>query len=296
MHRLNPSAWLAAMAALTVGACSTPPGRGDKAELTAGSHYVAMGSSFASGPGLQPASDTDAAARRCTRSSQNYAQQLASRLQLELTDVSCSGAKTSHVLGPWNELPPQVDALRADTRLVTLTIGGNDVGYIGGLASASCNALGLAAQLAGRPCSANVAPTEAAYVQTAAAMRAIVAEIQRRAPRARVVLVDYTRVLPAHGCCELTPLSDADADIGRAVAARLERITADVAHDTGAELLSAAQLSRGHDACSAEAWSDGYAKTTAGSARANYHPNLAGMTAIASALEQRLRSRRAAAR
>jgi phospholipase/carboxylesterase len=39
---------------------------------------------------------------------------------LDLTDASCSGATTQHLLAPWNELPAQLDALRPDTRLVTV--------------------------------------------------------------------------------------------------------------------------------------------------------------------------------
>ncbi|GGC13951.1 hypothetical protein GCM10011494_35940 [Novosphingobium endophyticum] len=33
------------------------------------------------------------------------------------------GATTAHILGPWNELPAQIDALTDDTALVTVTIG-----------------------------------------------------------------------------------------------------------------------------------------------------------------------------
>ena len=39
----------------------------------------------------------------------------------------------AHVLAPWNELPAQIDAVTPDTRLVTITIGGNDLNYIGNL-------------------------------------------------------------------------------------------------------------------------------------------------------------------
>lgn len=94
----------------------------------AGATYVAIGSSFAAGPGITvPA---DAPPDRCARSADNYAHQIARRHDLRLLDVSCSGATTAHVLGEWNTLAPQLDAVGAETRLVTVTIGGNDVRLI----------------------------------------------------------------------------------------------------------------------------------------------------------------------
>ena len=73
----------------------------------AGAKYVNMGSSFAAGPSIMPA---EIPTTRCGRSAQNYAHQLASRHNLSLVDVSCGGSTTAHLLGPWNELAPQLDA------------------------------------------------------------------------------------------------------------------------------------------------------------------------------------------
>src|SRR5687767_810852 len=116
---------------------STMPGH-----LPEGARYVAMGSSFAAGSGIAPSADVPA--NRCGRSADNYAHQLARKRRLRLVDVSCGGATTAHVLGPWGELPAQVDALTVDTDLVTVTIGGNDVRYIGRLIAESCKAAGPA--------------------------------------------------------------------------------------------------------------------------------------------------------
>lgn len=49
---------------------------------------------------------------------------------LNLVDVSCGGATTAHILGAWSELAPQIDAVTSDTKLVTVTIGGNDLNYV----------------------------------------------------------------------------------------------------------------------------------------------------------------------
>ena len=55
----------------------------------------------------------------------------AEKLGFDLVDVTYSGATTANVLtDPQHGAPPQVDALDGSEDLVTVTIGGNDVGYV----------------------------------------------------------------------------------------------------------------------------------------------------------------------
>ena len=237
-----------------------------------GSLYVAMGSSFASGPGVTRAAE--ASPQRCGRSNDNYAHQLARQRQFLLADVTCGGATTRFLLEPWEELPAQLDALSTDTRLVTITIGGNDLGYMSGLFRASC---------AQPPCPAISAPSEQAYADLAARMDQIVATIRARAPEARIVFVDYPHVLPMQGTCAATPMTDADANAAREIARRLIAITADVAARNNTDLLQASRLSEDHDACATNAWMNGSTNPTPIDGVA-YHLKLVGMTAIADAL------------
>lgn len=266
--------------------------------IAPGARYVAMGSSFAAGSGVTtPVRGSPA---RCQRSVDNYAQQLARLRKLKLVDVTCGGATTAHVLGPWNELPPQIDALTADTALVTITIGGNDLGYIAGLITGSCSAqaAGAAAaqplcraMAARRPAGAVAAPAQAdaaAWRSLETAMTTIVREIRRRSPRARVIFVDYQTVLPAGAPCAQTPVSEAAAADARAMAARLALLTRRVARRNQAEALEASRLSARHDACAAAPWMTGFIPPADAAGFVPYHPNLAGMTAIASALDRRL--------
>ena len=51
-------------------------------------------------------------------------------MDAELTNVACQGASTLDVLSSAGEHPAQVDALREDTDLVSLSIGGNDASFI----------------------------------------------------------------------------------------------------------------------------------------------------------------------
>lgn len=242
----------------------------------AGERYVSMGSSYAAGLGITPYQD--GAPARCTRSTRNYASQLAAKRGLTLVDVGCSGAKTSAILQPWGELPAQIDAVTAGTALVTVTIGGNDIGLVGGLYGASCRKLGEA------NCAPATSASEADYAALKTAMTGMVAAIRQRAPKAQIVLVEYPTILPSQGSCAATPLSETDADAARAKAARLLAITREAAASGGATVITTSDFSRDHDACAAEPWMNGYPAPGA----APYHPNLAAMTAIAQALDAAL--------
>ncbi len=88
-------------------------------------------------------------------------------------------------------------------------------------------------------------------------MRKIVREVRRRAPDARIVLLDYITVLPARGKCAALPISDQRLTESQAAAKRLAGITAKIARDEGAELLKFSDISRRHAPCSAKPWSNG---------------------------------------
>lgn len=110
--------------------------------------YVALGDSFSSGEGVHsftPGTDRDDISatndvneeNRCHRSEYAYPMLLEEDedLNLNLTAfVACSGATTETVLnggdsdGSWGE-GAQIDALSTSTDVVTITIGGNDVGF-----------------------------------------------------------------------------------------------------------------------------------------------------------------------
>lgn len=110
---------------LVVGAVSCSTGTESGPVDLRESNHVALGDSYSSmgsreAPLLGP--------QYCLRSDDNYP----SLLDAD-TDVTCQGAVTGHIVGtrvtPDGELPAQVDALGPDTDVVTLTIGGNDIGF-----------------------------------------------------------------------------------------------------------------------------------------------------------------------
>ncbi len=91
--------------------------------------YVALGSSMAAGPGIRPRAP--GAPCGSGRSARNYAHLVAEQLNLDLIDVTFSGATTAHVLAERQRgARPQIEALDGSEELVTITVGGNDVGCV----------------------------------------------------------------------------------------------------------------------------------------------------------------------
>jgi lysophospholipase L1-like esterase len=83
--------------------------------------YVALGDSYAAGVGAGNGVNPD-----CGRSGEGYPELLSGQGRIELlSNLACLGATTSIVADT------QVSKLEPDTRLVTLTVGGNDLGFVG---------------------------------------------------------------------------------------------------------------------------------------------------------------------
>lgn len=281
MKLFAPGFLAAAIAGLVYPQSSVVGASPQPTSLVAGDGYVAMGSSFAAGPGVGRLAIP--AAADCQRSADNYAGTLARKRGFALADVTCSGATTQDILAPHGNLPPQIDAVKPDTRLVTVTIGGNDVNYIGALIGASCNLLQAGRFAPGGKCPESRTVSDREWDGLYSRLRRIIGEIRKRSPEARIVLVDYLAVLPEHGGCDAAPMLPDKADEARATARRLADVTARAAGDGRAEILRASRLSRSHDACGRQPWVTGF-PSGPGQAFVPYHPNLAGMQAVADAL------------
>ncbi|EIZ80428.1 hypothetical protein WSK_0986 [Novosphingobium sp. Rr 2-17] len=265
-----------------------PPGSGTS---LAGMRYVAIGSSYAAGPMLPPPKPGGPV--RCGQSFNNYPTLLAERMGMVLVDRSCSGATTEHVLGPWGDIPPQLSAVNAETRLVTVTIGGNDLSYIGNLFSAACafeaKAVVATPGAKSRACGTIRVPTEADYVRDEAQMDEIARRIRAAAPQAKLVFVQYLRPLPRTGAlCAVTPVTEAEAAITREIGERLAVITARVAKTHGAIAVGMDQASATHTPCDPVPWMIGWPANYDGREGLQWHLNKLGMhmtaDAIASAL------------
>jgi len=244
------------------------------------SRYVALGSSMAAGPGIRPGAD--GAPYRAGRSARNYAHLVAERLGLDLVDVTYSGATTANILTePQYGAPPQADALDGSEDLVTVTIGGNDAGYVPLLMAAGLPRFVRSVPLLGGVVRGMLDPTarDRALVDVGESLKEVGRTLRQRSPRAKVLFVDYLTLLPPAGT-PAPPLSGVDAALGRRVADTLERLTKDAAADTGCGWVRVAQASRDHHAWSAEPWTTKPGLPLPGRP-APLHPNAAGMRAVA---------------
>ena len=285
--RLRGAGIASAALAIALTGCAAGPEPG-AAPLAAKTHYVAMGSSFAAGSGFGPIKpDTPP---RCGRSTENYAAVLAQQLDLALTDVTCGGATTAHILGSWNELPPQIDAVTANTALVTVTIGGNDIGYVGYLLGQSCQRAPI--MLPGgiqMPCNETKAPAEPQYQRLEADLRALASSVKARAPKARLVFVQYFPMVP-DTLCDAVSLSPKAAETARTIGKNLARITATVAQESGAIVIPVDTIDESHMPCGSDPWVTAHPAELKPGDAFPWHPTRAGHAAIARALVELLKT------
>lgn len=214
--------------------------------------YVALGDSYSAGSGVLP---TDPQAPLlCLRSTLNYPNVVADRTGAALKDVTCGGAQTKHFsTAQYPGVPPQLDAVGGDTRLVTLTIGGNDNNtFIGALLA--CGTAGLATGGHGSPCKALYGGTFDDRIDdsTYPAVKAALQQIRAKAPRAQVAVLGYPWILPPTAqpsCYAKMPIASGDVPYLRGIQAHLNEVVARAARETGATYVDFSRSSEGHDAC-----------------------------------------------
>ncbi|MBC3192116.1 SGNH/GDSL hydrolase family protein [Pseudonocardia sp. C8] len=250
--------------------------------------YVALGDSYAAGP-LVPVQTGRPAG--CMRSTNNYPQVLARSSGFgQVTDVSCSGATTEDMTAPQQvhlgPNPPQLDALDGSESLVTVTIGGNDIGF--GEIIAECSRRS-SQNLFGAACkdfyTADGEDQLAERIEeTAPKVAAVLSGIRDRAPAARVAVVGYPTILPDEGpgCYPVAPFSAGDTAYLRETEKRLNAMLAGQAAAAGVDFVDTYTPTIGHDICTLPGvkWVEGLVPT---SPAAPVHPNAQGMRAMAAA-------------
>ncbi|CAA9350902.1 MAG: putative secreted hydrolase [uncultured Nocardioidaceae bacterium] len=241
----------AAVAAALLGAPSqAAPSEASEATDTRPLRYVAMGDSYSAASGVLPPDPT--APAQCLRSIRNYPHVIAARTEVRLVDVTCGGAETKNYFrSQYDGVPPQLDALTRRTRLVTMTIGGNNNDtFIGAIIK--CGAAGLVAGGKGSPCEEQYGSSFADDIRTKtfpALLRALRA-VHRRAPRARVAILGYPWILPERvGCFDRLPVARGDVPYVHGIQALLNRKVRRAASRTGSSYVDLSKVSVGHDAC-----------------------------------------------
>ncbi|GAA2709169.1 MULTISPECIES: SGNH/GDSL hydrolase family protein [Streptomyces] len=240
----------AALAAgfLTPATATAAPGPGARS-----ARYVALGDSFTSGPSIPTQVNVT-----CGRSNANYPSLLKEWLGItRFTDASCGGAVTQDM---WRSQPgrpgttPQLDAIDSSTTLVTLGIGGNDIGF--GEVIFRCSHAWPKPVPTDNPCQryftgSGTDALEERIEQTAPKVADILKGIHQRAPHARIAVVGYPAVIgdDIAGCRTSLRIADGDIPYLRGVIRHLNAMLRRqaVAHD--ALYVNTNATTADHDAC-----------------------------------------------
>jgi len=240
--------------------------------------YVALGDSYTAGP-LIP--NQSLSPLGCLRSDHNYPHLVQPGLTTAaFTDISCSGATTDDMFAAQSTEagtnPPQLDALTADTRVVTLGIGGNDIGFSGVVEN--CARLNPFDPCKDDYVHDGIDEISQRIAATAPKVDAVIAAIHARSPGARVHVVGYPVILPAsgYGCWPTVPITPTDVPYLRSKELELNTMLAARAAADGAVYDDTYASSVGHDVCKATGtrWVEGLVPT---SPAAPVHPNALGM-------------------
>lgn len=250
--------------------------------------YISLGSSFAAGPGVKDLAEDSP--YNCWQSDQNYARQLAKRLNLDLIDASCIGAELSDKSSAIS-IYSQMENIESDVGLVTLLAGGNDLGYLARLMTASCEALERQGKVHKTiPClEMPEFPNKADYKNTEYHLNIIINKIKEKAPEAVIVLIDYATVLPLTSLCALTPMDEKYAIESNYIKGQIEDILERVSFKNSTLLIKASEITEDHNVCSEKPWIRAYASADWSMLTLPYHPKYEYMLSITDALESVLR-------
>ena len=275
--------WRSLLAGVVAGALLV--GTAGVASAQETSPYVALGDSYTSSPltGLNAGAPIG-----CLRSSNNYPHLVARELGAQLTDVSCSGA-TAREFGAAQTTsagtnPAQYSALGRSTKLVTVGIGGNDIGF-SEIVRACLSALPIGTPCRDRYTAGGTDQLRQRIAALGPTLARVLSEVHRRSPDARVALVGYPSVLPATGpgCYPAVPITPGDAAYVRGILADLNTRIQRSARAGDATYVDTYTPTVGHDFCQVpgKKWIEGIILTAPAYP---VHPNALGSAALSRAV------------
>jgi lysophospholipase L1-like esterase len=216
-----------------------------QAAARTGGDYVALGDSYASGVGdlttpyLPESGD-------CKRSPNNYPRTYAGyHTDVTLKDMTCSGATVADVRAK------QLDALSSRTELVSITVGGNDAGFVN--AATAC--------LTGTDDDCKFATDLGAYysrTKLTEDLTSLYKEIKAKAPNARIISLTYPQVIDQGSgtCGAITPSAFRRKQMKHMTDNLVEGIR-DATIATGVTFTDMRLAFNGHEACTADPWING---------------------------------------
>ncbi|MGF0129825.1 SGNH/GDSL hydrolase family protein [Dietzia cinnamea] len=277
-----------AIAVSSLGATNEIPGSvagslGSLAE-PAYAEYVALGDSYAA------FGDQSGVAAPCGRSASNYPGLLDANPAVgELTDVTCGGAVTEDLFEAQHPgVAPQLEALDEDTDLVTLSIGGNDVGF-GTIVGCITRQGPFAPLPASATCESQVGGTVQNGINRVfgenGAVDGVYDAIAAAAPNATVIATQYMPLMPDEGetCAFTEQLNPADVQWAREVTDQINDAVAVAAQRSGHVAVMPVDDAVDRSACAPnnKRWTD-FTGEAPGSAP--MHPTALGQQAMAAAI------------
>jgi lysophospholipase L1-like esterase len=261
--------------------------------------YVALGDSYTADVLTTFPPTTKYVPLGCAQSTSDYPHQLA--LLLHVTtfyDASCGGATTDDMTRPQDVTPggnnaPQFSHLTSRTDLVTVGIGGNDIGLVGE-AVACLNLVptpvpgapeGLGGSCAAQDTAGGVDQIHQDILAAAPKIARTLAQIHQRAPHARILLVNYLDAVPVdgHGCWPLVPVQNEDMAYLTAKFIEMNNMLAWMATLSHVQVVDTFSATLGHDVCQAPTvrYVEGLVPLSANPPALNFplHPNGAGAEA-----------------
>lgn len=214
--------------------------------------YVAMGDSYASGVGAGDYDDSG-----CGRSANAYGPLLAEEFSADVDFVACGGAMVPDIRSR------QLSALSEDTTHVTISVGGNDIGF-GDIITTCVNG-------SNDDCVDRIDQAERdARDHLTDELAGLYADMADAAPDARVIVVGYPKLFHEKKCGSAPGFSVVEQRRANTMAETLNAITAEVADETGFDFADPVPHFEGHGICSPEPYLKG------DDADGAYHPNAAG--------------------
>jgi len=235
--------------------------------LAAPAGYTALGDSYASGVGTRNyLSDSGS----CLRSPFAYPVLTANSIGAQLTFAACSGARIADVNN-------QIGSLSAATGYVTISIGGNDAGFVKVITSCA------------RPwpwtCWGDIDNANNFIRNTLPGqLDGVYNTIRSRAPNATVTVVGYPRIFNGQECNFGARISSGEqAELNKS-ADLLTTTIGGRAAAHGFGFVDPRSAFTGHAICDAAEWVNGLSDPIMES----YHPNRSGQTGIGQLLRVRL--------
>jgi lysophospholipase L1-like esterase len=239
-----------------LAAAATTAASAGVAEAASSVRYVALGDSYSSGVGAGSYSDGS-----CDQSAKSFPVLWAdANGPASFANETCSGATTSTVLSS------QLGALSGSTTLVSITVGGNDVGFT--------NVMVTCVLFSTSSCVSAVDTAESQAKNTLPGeLNGVLSAIRSDAPSAKVVVLDYPQfydLARSSGCIGLSTTDRTDLNQGAGI---LDGVIQAAAARYGDTFVDVNPHFSGHQICDSDSYLNSVDWLDIGD---SYHPNAQG--------------------